>query len=40
MVETQNMWTPPILDLYVDRYAAWKIWKSRWDDYSIVTGLN
>ena len=40
MAETQNMWTPPILDLSVDRYAAWKIWKSRWDDYSIVTGLN
>ena len=30
---------PPMLDLSVDRYNAWKAWKEKWDDYSELTGL-
>ena len=30
---------PPILDLSVDRYSAYKAWHNRWIDYSIVTKL-
>lgn len=33
------MWTPPILDLAVDRYAAWKNWNEKWKDYGVVTEL-
>ena len=40
MGEAQNLWSPPILDLSVDRYAAWKTWKSRWEEYAIVTELS
>ena len=36
---TQNTWSPPILDLSVDRYAAFKLWHSRWTDYTVVTKL-
>ena len=32
-------WEPPILDLTVDRYSAFKAWNHRWTDYSIVTKL-
>ena len=32
-------WTPPILDLSVDRYVAWKAWLAKWNDYFIVTEL-
>ena len=40
MGEAQNLWSPPILDLSMNRYAAWKTWKARWEDYTIVTELN
>ena len=30
---------PPILDLTVDRFSAWKTWKEKWNDYSLLTGL-
>ena len=40
MLNSQNTWTPPILDLTVDRYAAFKMWKSRWNDFVVVTGLS
>ena len=30
---------PPKLDLSVDRYAAFKTWKDRWEDYVVVTKL-
>ena len=33
-------WEPPKLDLGVERYNAFKSWKQRWKDYSIVTKLN
>ena len=39
MANAQNFWTPPILDLSVDRFAAFKIWRSRWNDFAIVTEL-
>ena len=32
--------TPPILDLTVDRYAAFKIWKQKWNDYKLLTDLD
>ena len=32
-------WTPPVLDLSVDRYVAWKAWLAKWNDYYIVTEL-
>ena len=32
-------WEPPVLDLSVDRYSAYKAWSDRWNDYSIVTKL-
>ena len=31
---------PPTLDLSVDRYAAWTIWKQKWSDYSLLTKLS
>ena len=37
---TTNNWQPPILDLSVDRYAAYKSWISRWTDYKVVTKLD
>ena len=30
---------PPVLDLTVDRYAAWTSWKKKWEDYALITGL-
>ena len=33
------IWTPPILDLSVDRYVAWKAWLAKWNDYFIMTEL-
>ena len=35
----EALWTPPALDLSVDRYAAWRAWKAKWIDYCIVTEL-
>ena len=35
----EALWTPPVLDLFVDRYAAWRAWKAKWIDYCIVTEL-
>ena len=32
--------TPPSLDLSVDRYAAWTIWRRKWSDYSLLTKLS
>ena len=32
-------WEPPVLDLSVDRYSAYKAWHDRWTDYAIVTKL-
>lgn len=34
-----NIIEPPKLDLSVDRYAAYKTWRFRWDDYVVVTKL-
>ena len=31
---------PPTLDLSVDRYAAWTIWKQKWNDFSLLTKLS
>ena len=36
----QNSLVPPILDLTVDRYAAWTSWKKKWEDYAVITGLS
>ena len=36
----KNALVPPVLDLSVDRYCAWKIWKDKWEDYSLLTGLD
>ena len=33
-------WEPPKLDLGADRYSAFKAWKQRWKDYTIVTKMN
>ena len=30
----------PTVDLSVDRYAAWTIWKQKWNDYSLLTKLS
>lgn len=30
---------PPILDLTVDRYAAYMLWKEKWDDYVLLSTL-
>ena len=32
--------TPPTLDLSIDRYAAWSYCKDKWYDYIIVSGLD
>ena len=32
--------TPPILDLSVDRYFAFKSWKEKWNDYVLITDLS
>ena len=40
MGEPQNLWVPPKLDVSVDRYAAFKAWKIRWQDYAIITELS
>jgi hypothetical protein len=39
MAENTNILNPPKLDLSVDRYAAFKTWKVRWTDYTIITEL-
>ena len=36
----KNALVLPVLDLAVDRYAAWKIWKAKWADYVLLTELN
>ena len=35
----EALWTPPVLDLSVDRYTAWRAWKAKWIDHCIVTEL-
>ena len=30
---------PRVLDLSVDHFSAWKIWKEKRNDYSLLTGL-
>ena len=35
----EALWTPPVLDLSVDRYTAWRAWKAKWIDYCIVKEL-
>ena len=30
---------PPLLDFTVDRYAAFKSWKTKWQDYVLLSGL-
>ncbi len=30
---------PPPLDLTVDRYAAWRTWRKKWEDFYTITGL-
>ena len=30
----------PVLDLWVDRYAAFKLWKEKWQDYAMLTELD
>ena len=34
---TTPLWQHPILDLSVDRYAAWENWKEKWNDYVVVS---
>jgi len=34
-----NSLVPPTLDLTVDRYAAWKAWKEKWEDFYLLSGL-
>lgn len=34
-----NSLIPPRLDLSVDRYAAWRVWKQKWEDYSLLTDM-
>ena len=40
MGDPKNLWTPPTLDLSVDRYAAFKAWRTPWEDYVIITELD
>ena len=35
----EALWTPPVLDLSVDHYTAWRAWKAKWIDYCIATEL-
>lgn len=37
--QMKNALVPPILDLSVDRFLAWKTWKEKWTDYAMLTGL-
>ena len=30
---------PPTLDLSVDRFAAFRSWKEKWNDYVLITSL-
>ena len=39
MASSTGFFKPPILDLGVDRYASFKQWKARWEDYVIVSEL-
>ena len=39
MAAANTKFEPPILDLSVDRYSAYRAWFDRWTDYSIVTKL-
>ena len=32
--------SPPRLDLSVERYAAFKSWKAKWDDYVMLSALD
>ena len=40
MGDPKNLGTPPTLDLSVDRYAAFKAWRTQWEDYAIITELD
>lgn len=40
MLGATNILPPPKLDLALDRYAAFRAWKVRWTDYSVITSLN
>ena len=31
---------PPPLEIDADRADDWKLWKQRWENYCIITGLN
>ncbi len=31
---------PPVLDLNVERYAAFKAWKEKWEDYALLSNLD
>ena len=39
MASSTGFFKPPILNLGVDRYASFKQWKARWEDYVIVSEL-
>ena len=39
MASSTGFFKPPILGLGVDRYASFKQWKARWEDYVIVSEL-
>ena len=39
MASSTGFFKPPILDLGVDRYASFKQWKAREEDYVIVSEL-
>ena len=30
---------PPSLDLSVDRYAAFRLWREKWSNYVLLSGL-
>ena len=40
MGDPKNLWTLSTLDLSVDRYPAFKAWRTRWEDYTIITEMD
>ena len=40
MGDPKNLWTLSTLDLSVDRYPAFKAWRTRWEDYAIITEMD
>ena len=40
MGDPKNLWTLSALDLSVDRYPAFKAWRTRWEDYAIITEMD